>query len=329
MNIGENADRLRTIFNKPVFKLSYFGILFAVVAYYLSKWGDRFYSLVSEANVGMITWVFVCLCGASLTHIFIYYYIYQRMRVRVSFVEVFRIVSLANLGKYIPGKILFVGNYFLLSREAGIRSKDVGTSFVISQCLWFVSACILAVPVISVLSSSLRYSIIFLPLVTGLVIHPKILNLILSLLGKIAQKFTRPEQDISLQISEHISYALYAKVILLYVLGWIIAGLGVYFGALAFYPIGIKDLPICLSSIAISTIVGFIAIFAPAGLGVREGLGAVILAPVVSIETAFLVMLMLRLVGVVIELCFALFSLAFIRVSSIQKFEESPQRNKR
>lgn len=326
MNIGENADRLRAVFNKPVFKLSYFGILFAVVAYYLSKWGDRFYSLVSEANAGTIPLVFVCLFGANLMYIFIYYYIYQRMRVRVSFLKVFRIMSLANLGKYIPGKILFVGNYFLLSREAGIGSRDVGTSFVISQCLWFVSACIFTIPVISVLSSSLKYSIVFLPLVTGLIIHPKILNSILSLLGKIAQKFTKPGQEISLQISEHISYALYAKITLLYILGWIIAGLGVYFGVLAFYPIGIKDLPICFSSIAISTIVGFMVIFAPAGLGVREGVGTVILAPVVSIETAFLVMLMLRLIGVIIELCFALFSLAFIRVSSVQKFEESLQR---
>jgi len=326
MIIGENADRLRTVFKKPVFKLSYLGILFAVVAYYLLKWGDRFYSLVSEANARAITWVFLCVCGANLIYIFIYYYIYQRMRVPVSFLEVFRIMSLARLGKYVPGKILFAGNYFLFSHEAGIGSKDAGTSLVISQCLWFLSGCIFTIPVISVLSSSLRYSIVFLPLVTGLVIHPRILNSILLLLGKIAQKFTRPEQEISFQISEHIGYALYAKVTLLYILGWVIAGLGVYFGALAFYPIGIKDLPICLSSVAISTIVGFIAIFAPAGLGVREGVGTAILTPVVSMETAFLVMLMLRLIGIIIELCFALFSVAFIRVSPAKKFEESLQR---
>ena len=132
-----------------------------------------------------------------------------------------------------------------------------------------------------------------------------------------------------MQISEHIGYALYAKITLLYILGWIIAGLGVYFSALVFYPIGIKDLPICLSSIAISTIVGFIAIFAPAGLGVREGVGTVILTSVVPIETAFLVMLMLRLIGVIVDLCFALFSLVFIRISPVQKFEKNPQRNKR
>lgn len=329
MNIGENTDRLRTIFNKAVFKLPYFGILFGVVAYYLLKWGDRFYSLVSEANAGMITWVFVCVCGAYLMYIFIYYYIYRRMGVHVSFLEVFRIMSLAQLGRYVPGKILFAGNYFLFSRQAGIASKDIAASFVISHCLWFLTACIFTIPVISVLSSSLRYSIVFLPLVTGLLIHPKILNSILSILGKIAQKFTRPEQEIILQISEHISYALYAKITLLYILGWIIAGLGVYLGTFAFYPVGIKDLPICLSSIAISRIVGFIAIFAPAGLGVREGVGTVILTSVVSIETAFLVMLMLRLIGVIIELFFALFSLVFIRVSPVQKFEKSLERNKR
>lgn len=326
MIIGENTDRLRTVFNRPVFKLSYLGILFAVVAYYLLKWGNRFYGLVSEANAGAITWVFVCAFGANLMYVFIYYYIYQRIRVRVSFLEVFRIMSLAQLGRYVPGKILFAGNYFLFSHEAGIESKNAGTSFVISQCLWFLSACIFAIPVISILSSSLRYSIVLLPLVIGLVIHPKILNSILSLLGKIAQKFTGSGQEISFQISEHIGYALYAKVTLLYILGWIIAGLGVYFAALAFYPIGIKDLPICLSSVAISTIVGFIAIFAPAGLGVREGVGTVILTPVVSMETAFFVMLMLRLIGVIIELSFALFSVAFIRVSPAKKFEESLQR---
>jgi hypothetical protein len=53
-----------------------------------------------------------------------------------------------------------------------------------------------------------------------------------------------------------------------------------------------------------------VAIFAPAGLGIREGLGALILAPVVGAEVALLGLLLLRGISVVVDLSLALLSMA-------------------
>ena len=52
------------------------------------------------------------------------------------------------------------------------------------------------------------------------------------------------------------------------------------------------------------------AIFAPAGLGIREGLGALILAPVAGAEMALLGLVLVRGITVLVDLSLALLSMA-------------------
>ena len=55
---------------------------------------------------------------------------------------------------------------------------------------------------------------------------------------------------------------------------------------------------------AIGTVAGFLALFAPGGLGIREGLGAVLLSPVTTAEVALFALLLLRLMTVAVDLGF-------------------------
>jgi hypothetical protein len=52
-----------------------------------------------------------------------------------------------------------------------------------------------------------------------------------------------------------------------------------------------------------------VALFAPVGLGVREGLGAIILAPAVGADVALLGLVLLRGLTVVVDLSLALVSM--------------------
>ena len=305
--------RIKALSNNRIFKLSYLLILFGIVIYCLFRWKNEFFGLITEANLWMVPWIFTGFWGATIIFVFIQYYVYRQMEVHISFLKVLRIVSFANLGKYVPGKVFFPGNYFLFSREAGIEARDVGASFVISQCFWLLSAFICSIPVIFVLSSPLRYSIVFLPLVIGLFIYPKTFNWIFSLLERIIQKYLK--QEVSLRMSKHLGYVFYIKIILLSLLGWVINGFLVYFSVITFYPLGIRDFPICLSAGAISVVISFITIFAPAGIGVREGIGTVVLATIVPVEVAFFAMIMIRILATIIDLSFALVSTFFIHTS--------------
>lgn len=307
--------QLKTLFNNPVVKIFYFLVLFAVVTYYLLRWRNEIYKLVSTAKGEIMGAIFLLCCGVILIYAFIQYRVYQEIGVQISFPRVLRIMTLAQLGKYFPGKIFFAGNYFLFSREMGVRPRDIGASFMISQYLWFLSACASSVAVISFLSPILRYSILFLPIVMILFIHPKVLNPMFSLAEKIARKYLKSGREIDFRISKSVGYIFYAKIILLYLLGWIIVGFQVYLAVYAFYPIEIKDFSICLSSAAVATVIGFLVIFAPQGLGVREGVGTLILATVIPVEVAFLAMIAWRILGMVVDLSFALFSVVGIRAT--------------
>jgi hypothetical protein len=59
-------------------------------------------------------------------------------------------------------------------------------------------------------------------------------------------------------------------------------------------------------SIALGTMAGFVALFAPVGLGIREGIGVLILSPAVGAGVALLGMVLFRGVTVAADLLLAL-----------------------
>ncbi|MFQ6032840.1 MAG: hypothetical protein ACE5K2_07960, partial [Candidatus Zixiibacteriota bacterium] len=156
---------------------------------------------------------------------------------------------------------------------------------------------------------------ISLPFVVGLLIHPRIMNWILLGAEKLVNRNLEPDKWVNLRISPDVGYLLYLRITLFYLLGWILAGAGVFSSVWAFYPLEIEVFPLCLSSAAISTMVGFLSIFAPAGLGVKEGVGTLILATRVPVEVSFFAMFLLRIVTIVIWLAFTLVSVIFVRSS--------------
>ncbi len=85
---------------------------------------------------------------------------------------------------------------------------------------------------------------------------------------------------------------------------------GAWLSLRALGPLGSEVFPLALASIALGTAVGLVALFAPVGLGIREGLGALILAPAVGAEVALLGLVLLRGITVVVDLSLALISMA-------------------
>jgi hypothetical protein len=201
---------------------------------------------------------------------------------------------------------MFVGNYYLLSRAAGISNVQVGTSFVISQALWLLTASLCGLPVLSLLDPALRYMFLLLPLALALLIHPRFLAWLLQLGQRVAGR----AQGQLLPLPTGLAVSFYLWVAFLYLLNWGLAGLGVWLSLRAFGPLGLEVFPLALASIALGTTAGFVALFAPVGLGIREGVGAAILTPAVGAEVALLGLVLLRGISVVVDLSLALLSMA-------------------
>jgi uncharacterized membrane protein YbhN (UPF0104 family) len=85
---------------------------------------------------------------------------------------------------------------------------------------------------------------------------------------------------------------------------WLFLAITFMFVCTAFVDIELTraTVPVFVLSLTAGFLAGFVALFAPGGVGVREGVGAALLANIMSLEDAVLLMLMFRLWVVVMEL---------------------------
>jgi hypothetical protein len=156
------------------------------------------------------------------------------------------------------------------------------------------------------LDPALRFVVVLFPLVLALLIHPRFLQWLL----KMGQRIASRGQDEPLPLPEGLAASFYLWTAFLYLLTWGLAGLSAWCSLRAFGSIELDVLPLALASIALGTVAGFVALFAPVGLGIREGLGAAILAPAVGLDKALLSLVLLRGITVVVDLGLALVSMA-------------------
>ncbi len=294
--------RLISFLKSPLVKWAYFLLLLGAATYYLLGWGGQLEAVLSRARWEPLLGALLLCLSTVLLNAYIYYTIYRGTGIRLSYWKVFRIITVSQLGKYIPGKVVFAGNYYLLSREAGVDDGRIGVTFIVSVSLWILSACLCSLPALALVAPPLRYSVILLPFLLVVLIHPRVLTWALGLirkgLGRVGWGL-REASPITL------SYGLYAKGLILYLVAWALTGAQIYLILKAFQPISLAVYPLALSAGALATVVGFVALFAPAGLGVREGVGALILASAVSMETAFIAMVAFRVLATSTDLSLA------------------------
>lgn len=173
----------------------------------------------------------------------------------------------SEMGKYIPGKVGSFVMIFYYYTKFGVSKRRLTTSlfyelvcsvvggmFVVLVSLYFVHFALIP---------GIKSLILFLMLIMLVILHPKIslrlLDILLRCLNKEALKID-------------IRYTDILKMILLYGINWLVFGLGMFMMVRSFYPISLMQFPYVNGTFVLSTFIGIIAIFTPAGLGVREGI---------------------------------------------------------
>lgn len=295
---------LRRLLSRPVVQTGYFVLLLALTAYYLVRGGSNLPALFDRLDWRLVGLAGLILLASTLLYIFIQYTIYRGMGVRLTFRQVFSIVCPAQLGKYVPGKVLLPGSYYLLSRQAGVDVREIGGSFLISMALWLVAAALCSLYAFSALSPALRLGVLLLVVLLLVSVHPRVLSWIFRVATRVLQRLGRGVTDERLDQALSLPYHFYLKTLILYLVAWVMVGLEVLVLIAALQPVAVTAFPASLAAAAIGTVVGFLALFAPGGLGIREGLGALILAPVTTAEVAFFVLVLLRLMTVAVDLGF-------------------------
>lgn len=185
---------------------------------------------------------------------------------RISFRQAFNIHFLAQVGKYIPGKVWGAVGKIGLSKKIGIPAAVTGHALIL-ESLFIIGGCLLvSLPVIPLAASRIgmgtTLSVLIVLAVAGVVIftaHPgafrRLLSIITSLTGK----------DIEIQDP---GFASVLKLLPVYLLVFLLQGIAFVFLARSFG----MNLPIFPGAFLLPTAVGigFLAVFSPGGLGIRE-----------------------------------------------------------
>jgi len=203
---------------------------------------------------------------------------------------------LSNILRYIPGNIWQFLGMAELAHEEGVPRLVTLTSIVLHQAISTAVGIVIAAVYFAALGQGewlryLRPLLWFVPLGL-LMLQPRILERVLNWAFR---KMGRPPIRVTLTWGQ--IWILIGR----YFVVWVAMGLSFATLVRALVPISWSDVPYLVASWAAAYVIGYLALLTPAGLGVREGVLAVLLFPIMPPPVAAVVAIMARLWMVVAE----------------------------
>jgi uncharacterized membrane protein YbhN (UPF0104 family) len=195
-----------------------------------------------------------------------------------------RVFFLANLGRYLPGKLWQIAGLAYLARGEGIQASVATGAAVLGQAFSLSGATLLGAGVLlgngeaGEAVSSQGWALFIVAVLLVVTASPRILKWCMNLWFRLARQ--------SLPDKFTPGWTFGVRWMGLYALGWIGQGMGFWMLARG---LGL-DLGILagVTSYAAAYMVGYLALFAPAGVGVREGLLVALLSPILGAGAAIL-----------------------------------------
>lgn len=246
-------------------------------------------------------------CAALLVSVLIWHVTSNLLARRGSYLVLLRALLLSSLLKYIPGTVWpYVGIVYFLGEE-GLAAGAVVASLVSWQALLVLGGLLMS-----------------MTLVPGMVAAHSWLLLVsvLGVLGVIVVVGRRPSwlqrratsllQTVRAPIAGQANFGIRDLLSALFftLMMWCLYGLAFFAFCASLFPMDLSDLPTVTGAFALAYVSGYLAPFAPAGLGVREGLLTLLLVPVLAPGEAAVVALLSRLWLIGVEIvCLGVFVL--------------------
>lgn len=287
----------------------------AVVAVSFYFLGSRLVRDWQEIPFGELRFHPLPLVGSFAIFIFLHFPLYgwawrfilAGLGERLPFFRATVILAVTQLGKYIPGKVWFTLGRMSLCKREGIPEAKTMVSVIVEIVLALLAAllllglAVLFVPRSSIPSS--LYLLFALVPVCLIAVFPPVLNRLLKL---VLPWFRRPVFKLEL------SYLRMLLITGMYLADWALQGIGSWLLINSFYPVSASQLPVLLGGYAVSWMIGFLLLVAPAGLGIREGVLTLILKMVMPVPLAIIAAGLTRMWITVAEAGMALAGLPFV-----------------
>ncbi len=232
--------------------------------------------------------------------IWAWYLITLRLRIALSPSETLESWFYSQLGKYVPGKIWLLVSRFYFYESKGKSKKDISVALYFEMVTMIAAAAAIFLAVLmfhqemGFFTSWERYGWLVLLSLFGLAfLHPRVLQKILNwILGQ----FKKDPLFFS------FSYSDILCVLCICVVSWIVGGIGFYLFIDSVYPVAAQYVFFLTGALAASSMLGLMAIFAPSGLGVREGALVYLLSFVMATPIAVIISILTRIWMTFIEI---------------------------
>jgi hypothetical protein len=226
----------------------------------------------------------------------------------VSWLAAGRAYFISQLGKYVPGKALAILIRVTLARAAGVRT-DIGAITATYETLTSMAAGAMVAALLTPLliddDGTMQWRALGLLVIAGIPILPGVFN-------RIAARLAKPFLRHDAPAVPQLRFALLIRGLGQSAIGWGLLGASLLAVSESLYPgaipITFRSWGICTASVSMGYVAGFIALFVPGGLGVREVVIQQLLSsllaesmPTEAQGAAVFIVLVLRLVWTSVE----------------------------
>lgn len=202
------------------------------------------------------------------------------------------------LGKYVPGKVAAIASAVYLLRRFGIAGAVALSVVLVLDGLAVLAGLMIGSRLL--LMPEIREKVPGGWIVTALVIavglvcvHPRVYGRLVNVVLHLLRRAPLPR---------HPTLRDYALPAATAVLQWVFSGTALWLMTRSLTEVAVADWPMFVSVAALAMTVSYLALFAPGGIGVREGIFLLGLAPLVGGAVASVVVVAMRLAHIAIEL---------------------------
>ncbi|HUW69841.1 MAG TPA: hypothetical protein VMX33_06375 [bacterium] len=246
--------------------------------------------------------------AAGVCYLFLSAFIWIRMlfrlnsSVRASW-NLLAVYAKSWMGRYIPGKVVWIAGKIHFASRYGIPVSQLGVTSFLEAGVQMATQLIISLAIVlldghfGMLPGSIRTLI--LVAIVGLVVAltPPVFNVLTTLFFRLARR--KVEHNL------RVTWLAIGEMTGLYSLGYILLGLTYFFSLKSFIPdLSPSLFAFTTAGISIAGTMGILALFAPSGLGVREGFIVLFLSIAMPVELAVVSAIVLRVTALLMDLAF-------------------------
>ncbi len=210
---------------------------------------------------------------------------------KITYNKAFKVAYLAQLGRYLPGRIWQLFGMIYLAGREGIKKEEATISFILSQLFSTPPGLLIIVLYLFVIESSPQYQeyaalawVGVLAIIAFLVVflQPGLFRKMVNFLIKL---FRQPEVEF------HVEKRVGLRIISSYFITWNLYGIAFYLFLRSILPDCEFSLVEIVGAWILAYFIGYWTVVLPAGIGAREAILIVMLAPLIGAERAGIVVM--------------------------------------